>query len=193
MLAAEPALGAVAGAIANGTPDDRIGTAGYLLEFSEWLPGRIGRPAHAASCNLLVRRSDYDLSDGMPKNLWPGEDTVYTVPFARAGRLGWADGAVVRHLNRTDRAVFLAHQRLLGASFAGVCREVDFPYGWVTRRPFLPLAFPLRLLALTKRIWLRPGAGGRPDVPVWWVLRGLLEWWRGLSRAASESTRTGTS
>ena len=39
----EQALGpehnVVAGAVANGTPQSPVGTAGYLLEFSAWLPG----------------------------------------------------------------------------------------------------------------------------------------------------------
>lgn len=183
--ALEAALGAgwaaVAGAVANGTPASRVGTAMWVLEFSEWLPGRRGRPGHAASCNLAVRREVLRQAGGFPEDLWPGEDTVLSVPLAREGRLGFAPDALVWHLNRTGRRDLVAHQVRLGASFRSVCAAVPFPWGWVARRPLAPVAAGMRALALGRRVagsreGRRAALGAAP-----WVAVGLAAWAAGLA------------
>lgn len=176
---------AVAGAVANGTPRSRIGTAMWLLEFSEWLAGRRGNPRHAASCNLAVRRRWLEEVGGFPEELWPGEDTVLTVPLARAGRLGFAPGAVVAHLNRTSAAELVRHQVRLGASFRMVCRSVPFPWGWVGRRPLAPLAVALRAGALALRVSADADARRAALDASLWVAAGLCAWGVGLMAGRS--------
>lgn len=171
---------AVAGAVANGTPTNRLGTAMWLLEFSEWLPGRWGRPAHGASCNLAVRRRVLEEAGGFPERLWPGEDTVLTVPLARAGRLGFAPAAVVSHLNRTRPHDLVLHQMRLGASFRSVCAAVPFPWGWVARRPLAPAAVGLRAVALCRRVWGHPDARRAALRCAPWMAVGLGAWGMGL-------------
>jgi glycosyltransferase involved in cell wall biosynthesis len=172
---------AVAGAVANGTPDDVVGSASYLLEFSEFMPGRAGEPRHGASCNLLVDRSAFEAARGFPEDLWPGEDTVLTVPWALRGRLGFAHEALVWHLNRTHLPELIRHQYRLGHSFAAVCDRVEFPHRRFSRWPWLTVAPALRLAALGLRLRGRP----RPlsDVveltPA--LVLGLLAWTGGLS------------
>jgi GT2 family glycosyltransferase len=179
--ALEPGVDAVAGAILNGTPRSAVGTAGYLLEFSEWLPRRRGVPGHGATCNLLVRRSALADAGGFPEDLWPGEDTVLTFRLAEAGRLAFAAQSRVRHLNRTRLREFLAHQRRLGASFLVVCRTVDFPYAWIVRPRLAPLAAVLRIWALAKRVSASPDDAARALAVLPVVLVGLAAWGAGLA------------
>jgi GT2 family glycosyltransferase len=117
----------VAGAILNGTPNEHWGTVAYALEFLEWTPERQSPLAHAASCNLLIRRTAFERAGGFPEDLWPGEDTVLSVPFAAKGTLVFAPKAQVSHLNRVGRREVLAHQRRLGASWVQVCERALLP------------------------------------------------------------------
>lgn len=189
--AAADGVAAVAGAVANGTPGDPIGTASYLLEFSEFIPGRLGRPNHGASCNLLVERHHFETVGGFREDLWPGEDTVLTGPWATHSRLGFADRAIVSHLNRTGFREFIRHQFRLGRSFAGVCDHVAFPYAPISRWPFLPLAPILRLNALGCRIRGKLGRDERRLPLLALVLVGLVAWTAGLAQERSKPLRRG--
>lgn len=137
-------IDAVAGSVANGTPGSAVGTAGYLLEFANWLPAARGNLLHGASCNLLVRRTAFDERGGFVEDVFPGEDTIFTLPLARQGRLAFAPSARVRHVNRTSMRDYLRHQRRLGAAFAEVCARVDFPHRAMGRPALAPLGVPDR-------------------------------------------------
>lgn len=193
--ALEAAMGAgwdaVAGAVANGTPASRVGTAMWLLEFSEWLPGRRGRPGHAASCNLAVRREVLEAAGGFPEDLWPGEDTVLSVPLARGGRLGFAPAALVYHHNRTRPRDLFAHQVRLGAAFRSVCATVPFRWGWVARRPLAPLAAALRALAVGRRVLGDRDARWAALRSAPWMAVGLAAWAAGLALGSAEGEGRG--
>jgi GT2 family glycosyltransferase len=167
---------AVAGAVLNGTPRSAVGTADYLLEFSELMPNRTRPLEHAATCNLLVRRSRFEAEGGFPGDLRTGEDTAFTFSIAANGRLAFAPDAVVRHLNRTALAPFMAHQRSLGAGFVHVCRRVPFPHSWVSRGPALLLAGPLRVGALVRRLRDNPGEVRRAIRVAPALMLGLAAW-----------------
>lgn len=141
---------AVAGAVGNGTPESRTGTAEHLLLFSEVLAVRPRELRHGPSVNLLVRREYFDAAGGFCERLRAGEDSVFTYPLARGRRLAFAPDAIVEHLNRTRLGPFLTNQRLQGAAFVALCDSVPYPNRWVSRGPALALAGPLRLLALAR-------------------------------------------
>jgi hypothetical protein len=175
-----PGIDAVAGGIVNGTPESAIGTSGFLLEFADWLPGRPGAPPHGATCNLLVRREVLERNGGFPSDLWPGEDTVFTFRLGEQGRLTFAPGARVRHLNRTGLLDYLRHQVRLGFSFAEVCRRTEFPNRQYTRLPLAPLTGVLRAVRLWRRLtrWrLLP----RTTALLPLVLAGATAWAAGLT------------
>jgi glycosyltransferase involved in cell wall biosynthesis len=155
-LADAEGAAAVAGAVHNGTPNDAVGTTSYLLEFSEWTPGRRGPPPHGATCNLLVERTAFEAAGGFCEDVWPGEDTILTVPWGRAKRLLFAPEAPVWHLNRTALGDLLRHQYRLGRSFPAVCDRVDFPHGRFSRWPLLVFAPGLRFGALARRLSNQP-------------------------------------
>jgi glycosyltransferase involved in cell wall biosynthesis len=143
---------AVAGAVHNGTPNSSIGTTSYLLEFSEFLPERRGKPPHGATCNLLVARSAFEAAGGFCEDVWPGEDTILTVPWARSKRLEFAPDAGTWHLNRTRLDDLLAHQYRLGCSFVTVCDRSEVPYKHFSSWPLLAAAPLLRLGSLGLRL-----------------------------------------
>jgi GT2 family glycosyltransferase len=180
-----PDADAVAGAILNGTPASVVGTTSYLLEFVEWHPKRRGRPRHGATCNLLIRRDVLDRIAGFPDGLWPGEDTVVTWPIAEHGRLAFAPGAQVRHVNRTRFLAFLRHQVRLGWSFAQVCQTVTTRDAAWGRLPRAPLSGVFRVPALwrdAKSLHALPG--GRSMVwPL--VCLGSCAWGVGLTAGAA--------
>lgn len=147
----------VAGAILNGAPQSMIGTADYLLEFSDWLPQRRCRVLHGATCNLLLRRGTLD-GAGFPENVWPGEDTIVTFRLGAEGRLAFAPHARVRHKGRTRFREFLDHQTQLGAAFARVCESVEFPYRSLARARYGPLLPLFRLVRFGGRIRGNPDA-----------------------------------
>jgi GT2 family glycosyltransferase len=143
---------AVAGSVVNGTPGSGVGTAGYLLEFADWLPSGNHELLHAVTCNLVVRRATFEELGGFHEDVFPGEDTIFTFPLAGSGRLAFAPTARVRHLNRTGLREFLRHQRRLGAAYAQVCARVDFPHRWTGRPALAPLGVPFRLAALGRQL-----------------------------------------
>jgi glycosyltransferase involved in cell wall biosynthesis len=181
----EPGVDAVAGAILNGTPRSFIGTAGYLLEFADWLPDRRGRVEHAATCNLLVRREALVQSGGFREDLEGGEDTIFTFPLGRAGRLAFAPRARVQHLNRTRWRAYFRNQRRLGGSFGAVCHSVDFPHGWLARPLLAPAAFAFRLVALGRRLLPHPGPLARAVVLLPILVAGTFAWVAGLAESGA--------
>jgi GT2 family glycosyltransferase len=141
---------AVAGAIMNGTPHSRIGTAEYLLTCSEVLQRRPRPLRHGPGSNLLIRRERFEAVGGFAGGFRAGEDTVLTFPLARSRTLRFCPRATVTHLNRTRLRSFLANQYVQGAAFRAVYQTVAHPHEWVSRGPALLIAGPLRLLALAR-------------------------------------------
>jgi glycosyltransferase involved in cell wall biosynthesis len=173
----------VAGSIVNGTPNAPWGTAGYLLEFLEWAPGKRAPLDHAASCNLMIRREALERAGGFPEDMWPGEDTVLTAPFANSRRLTFVPSAQVTHLNRTAASRVLAHQRRLGSCWLGVCRRVPVRGRWLARRRLAPLAVLGRVCALIwqlhrARVTFRYALRHAPRLAL-----GLCAWGVGLAQA----------
>ncbi|MEP7334970.1 MAG: glycosyltransferase family 2 protein [Actinomycetota bacterium] len=147
----------VAGAILNGAPGSMVGTADYLLEFSDWLPRRRLPLLHGATCNLLLRREIVD-GTGFPNEIWPGEDTILTFRLGAEGRLAFAPTARIRHSGRTGFRDFLRHQSELGAAFATICETVEFPYRGLARRRYGPLLPAFRLVGVARRMRGNPTA-----------------------------------
>jgi cellulose synthase/poly-beta-1,6-N-acetylglucosamine synthase-like glycosyltransferase len=183
-----PGLDGVAGAVANGTPESLVGTAGHLLEFSEWLPHRGAAARHAATCNLLVRRPELERRR-FREDLWPGEDTIFTFPIGSRGKLAFASAATVHHLNRTSFREFLRHQQRLGASFFQVCAAVPFPGRIFATRPLAPISGFARLATLARRVARHPRDASAALLYLPLVACGLAAWTVGLTRAAWAKSR----
>jgi len=180
-----PGLDMVAGAVLDGTPDSPWGSVGYMLEFLEWVPERALPIRHAAGCNLLMRRTAFDRAGGFPEDLWPGEDTVLTVPFGARGTLAFAPAARVTHLNRTGLRSVLAHQRRLGASWVEVCARVAIPGRSLGAPRLAALAVLGRLYALIFQLRCYPRAYRRLVRHGPRFAAALVAWGVGVSRPAA--------
>jgi GT2 family glycosyltransferase len=181
--ASSTGMDGVAGSVANGTPGSVVGTAGYLLEFANWLPTARGAQLHGVSCNLLVRRAAFDERGGFLEDVFPGEDTIFTLPLARQGRLAFAPSARVRHVNRTSFRAYLRHQRRLGVAFAEVCAHVDFPHRVMARPALAPLGVPFRLAALGRRLLRHPREALQAVLLLPLLVLGLVAWAAGVAGA----------
>lgn len=185
-----PEVDAAAGMVENGTPDSRIGTAEYLLTFSETFR-RTPRPVrHAPSASLLLRRCAFEAACGFPHGLRAGEDTVLTFPLARSGRLVYAHAACVRHMNRTEPGRFLANQRLQGAAMIWVYGLIPYPHRWLRRRPAVLIAGPLRLLALGRFVLVNPPQARAAARVLPELIVGTIAWTVGAMQASASSRRT---
>jgi GT2 family glycosyltransferase len=176
-----PDVDVVAGAVLNGTPRSVTGTAGYWLEFSDWLPGRRGAPLHGPTCNLLVRRRVLVQSGGFREDLLSGEDTILTMALGRAGRLAFAPKARVRHLNKVGIRPYLSHQRSLGLSFAAVAREGGFPRASFARRRLVPLTPFFRLVSVGRRLAAHPREAVKAVLLMPVLAAGAVSWAVGLA------------
>jgi cellulose synthase/poly-beta-1,6-N-acetylglucosamine synthase-like glycosyltransferase len=178
----------VAGVVLNGAPASAVGTADYLLEFSDWLPRPRLPVRHGATCNLMLRRAVLD-GAGFPEELWPGEDTIVTFRIAAQGRLGFAPRARIRHAGRTRFRDFLQHQRRLGAAFATVCDTVEFPRRSLARRRYGPLLPVFRLVGVALRIRRHPAAIKEALRVSPLIAIGAVAWSTGLFRAPRGRSR----
>ena len=171
-----PGVELAVAAVCNGTPRSPTGTAGYLLEFLDFAPSRRVQPPHGAGCAMLVRRTAFDRVDGFPEDLWPGEDTVFSLRLSAARPLTFEQSARVTHLNRRGLRSFLAHQRALGASFVAAAGQARLPGHRFAARPLVFVAGPARLGSFALRLWRHPREAPAA-VLVWpWLLLGLAAW-----------------
>lgn len=177
-----PGVEMVAGSILDGTPTSPWGSVGYMLEFLEWVPERGAPLRHAAGCNLLVPRTTFERTGGFPEDLWPGEDTVFSAPFAGARTLVFAPRARVTHLNRVGARAVLTHQRRLGASWVGVCARVPLRGGWLGVSYLAPVAVFGRLLAVVRQLRRYPTATHRLVRHAPLLVIGLVAWGIGVWR-----------
>lgn len=148
---------AVGGAIGNGTPGSRVGTANYLIEFNEFLPAGAPRPvAMLPHCNICFRR-DVFTTVGPFVEAPPGaEDLIFNFLIAQqGGRILFDPAIVVQHMNRTDLLAFLRHQQLLGFGSAIARRTVALPGQVLIRHPLLAYGLPfMRLFLTTRRLFM---------------------------------------
>jgi hypothetical protein len=179
-----PGVEMVSGAVLDGTPDNSWGTVGYMLEFLEWVPERSLPLGHAVGCNLLIRRAAFERAGGFPEDLWPGEDTVFSVPFAANGTLAFAPRAQVTHMNRVGRRAVLTHQRRLGASWVGVCARVSVPGSALAVPHLAPVAVLGRFYSIVKQLLRYPSATRRLAWHAPLLVAGLVAWGVGVWRAS---------
>ncbi len=163
------------------------GTANWLCEFSELGPWRKSRvQTGGASCNLAVRRADFEAVGRFDETMTPGEDTIlfHSLREAKLEQYFWPK-ANVGHYNHTGFKAFSHHQRRLGEQFSKVRKVHKLQGNSVTSYPILATVIWLPKLALVlKRMaeggvkeWLRilvhgPGILIGSWILAWGIFRG---------------------
>jgi len=147
---------AVGGAVGNGTPESRVGTASYLIEFNEFLP--VGEPhlvTMVPHCNVCFRREVFT-TVGPFVEVPPGaEDLVFNFLLCQqGGGILFDPEIVVEHVNRKAFVKFLYHQHLLGFGSAVARRTVALKGQLFVRHPSLACGLPLvRLVRTLSRLF----------------------------------------
>lgn len=147
---------AVGGAVGNGTPDSTVGTASYLIEFNEFLPG--GTPQSVEMiphCNICFRREVFTEIGPFIESPPGAEDLLYNFRICQqGGRIFLDPNIIVTHLNRTGLRTFLRHQRLLGFGSAAARRMAPLKGQTFVRHPMLACGLPLlRLVRTASRLF----------------------------------------
>jgi len=161
---------AVGGSIANGTPRSRLGSADYLLAFSEFLPQSPERlVSNIPTCNICYPRR---VLDGARFDVGPqgafltSDDRILNWELFRGGdRLLFDPAIQVVHINRTRLGAFLGHQHVLGRSSCWARKRTDLP-----GRTFLRYPLPGPLFHLFGSLGLlqgSPGPSGAPPCASW--------------------------
>jgi cellulose synthase/poly-beta-1,6-N-acetylglucosamine synthase-like glycosyltransferase len=173
----------IGGAIGNGTPESKVGTASYLIEFNEFLPvGTARQVSMVPHCNVCFRREVFT-TVGPFVAVPPGaEDQVYNFLLCQKGqRILFDPAIVVSHLNRTDFSAFLSHQHLLGFGSAIARRTAAIPGQMFVHHPILSYTLPfVRLFRTLARLF-------RDNRPVFLrylrlfplLLPGYISWTKG--------------
>lgn len=137
---AQPDVPVIGGGIVNGTPLHPVGTAEFLLEFSEFHSRRpAGKARLLPTCNLSLKRDVFE-THGYLDDVITGSDTVYTRRLVERGEtLRFTPTFRVRHRNRTGLREFLRHQVDQGAGSAQIRSKHEMPGAVMTRHPALLL------------------------------------------------------
>ncbi|WP_164844071.1 glycosyltransferase family 2 protein [Croceicoccus ponticola] len=130
----------VVGAVGIAETGGYWGTTNWHCEFSEQAPWRpAGEQNGGASCNMMVRRSDFEKVGGFDGSQRIGEDTLLLRNLRNLGLKQYLNpDAVVGHYNLTGIRLFSQHQYNHGLYFSNVRKKVEMPGSALVRHP--PLA-----------------------------------------------------
>ncbi|MDY7041154.1 MAG: glycosyltransferase [Chloroflexota bacterium] len=180
----------VGGSVLNGNPGGVVSWAGYVKEFSEYLPeAKAGLVHSLPTCNISYKREIFERYGGYDGRYYPQEDYLFHWQLVKAGeKIRFEPSIRVRHFHRALLGDYLRHSQRFGLVTAMVLKITDLPGAFFVRRPWLaPLFIPflpfikftrtcLRVLRVEPRPLLR-----RPLVfPVFFL--GLLYWLAGFIR-----------
>ena len=178
-----PGCRVVGGAVVNGNPETLASVAGYLIEFSEYMPSAPGGVVSSLpTCNISYRREIFDVYGGYEGKYYPQEDYLFHWHLVQGGeQIYFCPAIQVRHFHRSSISGYLQHNYRFGTVTARVLKLTDMPGAFFGRRPWLaPLFLPflpfIKFVRTTLRVLrLAPATWRRPMVfPV--MLLGLLSW-----------------
>jgi len=178
-----PECRVVGGAVVNGNPETLASVAGYLIEFSEYMPSApAGVVRSLPTCNISYRREIFEEYGGYEGKYYPQEDYFFHWRLVKGGERIYFNPAIqVRHFHRSTLWSYLRHNRRFGIVTARVLKVTDLPGTFLARRPWLAPPFlpflpfikffrtSLRAVRFAPDIWRRPLV-----FPMMWL--GLLFW-----------------
>lgn len=144
----------IGGAVCNGTKENLIGTAEYILEFNEFIPSRAeGEARLLPTCNISFRREIFD-EYGYLDNIIKGSDSLFSRKIVEAGeKIYFTPAFKVYHRNRTSLKKFLKNQYELGLGSAQMRRKIEMPGSILAKNPILiPLIPIIRFLGIGNRL-----------------------------------------
>ncbi|MBF0447280.1 MAG: glycosyltransferase [Magnetococcales bacterium] len=188
----------VGGPIKNGNPESHISWAGYLLEFSDFLPdGTRQTVSHIPSGNLFLSREVFNKSGGFPEQFgYAQEDRLFSLRLVeeQGKPFLFNPETAVYHQQRSQAHAFLRHQYHIGQGGAEILKRVSLRgSALVAWRQWIWLLLPLipfiKLSGCLRRamLWQPKLFLQKPPI-LWWMLRGTWHWAIGFcSRISSRS------
>lgn len=143
------------GPVANGTPRSFVGTAEYLLEFSELVPAMPeGKVRFIPTCNISFKRAVFD-KIGKIEDTIKGSDALFCRKLNLLGEtIYFHHGITVKHHNRTSVRKVLKNQYDIGYGGAQVRTMEDQVGGVLVKVPALiPLIPFARTLLIAHRFF----------------------------------------
>lgn len=173
LLEGDPGLGAIGGPNVSPPVESRserfVGNAHNSFLVAGWWKYRRDATAHARdvnalpSCNLIVRRRDYEAVGGMNEALFTAEDTDFCRRFTDAGaRIGFSPDVLVFHKNRDLRS-FAVQRFTFGVAMVPLLQKGRAPDVGYTAASGVLAAFVLFVaagpLAVLSPRWRRTWVG----------------------------------
>lgn len=143
----------VGGPVCNGTPWHPVGTAEYLLEFSELIPGQPSRPVRfIPTCNISFRRSVFDKIGKLEDSI-KGSDALFARQINLLGEKIYFEQTIrIWHINRKSLKKYLINQFHCGKGGAEVRLKEKQRGAILVRFPvFIPLIPIARTLLIAGR------------------------------------------
>ncbi len=174
----------VGGSVVNGNPESLISWAGYLKEFSEYLPdARPGFVHSLPTCNISYRREVFQEYGGYQGDYYPQEDYLFHWRLIKGGERIYFDPTIqVHHFHRATLRSYLRHSHRFGVVTSQVLKITDLPGHWFARRPWLaPLFIPflpfIKFTRTTLRTWrVNPALIRQRPLVLPLLFVGLLSW-----------------
>ena len=141
---------AVGGSIENANLLSLVAWAGYICEFTPWLPSKRSRlVAHIPTANVAYRREAFAKYGLFPSDMYPSEDFVFNSRLYEHREQIFFDPEIrVVHNHRTGVRSFLRHQIRRGRGAAQIRRVVHSTDSFIIHPLWMPVTVPL--LAATK-------------------------------------------
>lgn len=136
---------AVGGSIINGNPESIISWAGYLSEFSQWIPGGYKKLIkHIPSCNISYKREIFQIIGYFRCEMFPAEDRLYNYKLHQNGeKILFEPKIQISHFHRTNLIDFMKHEIRKGRVTMRLRREID-PDAFIAKFSFITsLLLPL--------------------------------------------------
>ena len=130
----------IGGVVKNGNDvDDRVGHAGYISEFREFLPEQPRREVrHIPTCNISYKKRIFREFGLFQGDYYPQEDLVFNYKLWKRGEKILSDPAIqVFHHHRSTLKDFLFHQNQIGKACSRVRGRFPLEGAFIARNPYL--------------------------------------------------------
>ncbi|GAB4167840.1 MAG: glycosyltransferase family 2 protein [Calditrichia bacterium] len=149
-----PTVSAIGGSVIPANDkNDRIGWAGYMAEFREYLPiHKASYVRHIPTCNISYKKSVFEGNRGFNPMYYPQEDMIFNFQItSNGGKILFSPEILVKHYHRSELKNFFQHQKKIGKITAQLIYKFELKGYFVTK--FFPFTLPIiPLLALVKWI-----------------------------------------
>ena len=186
---------AVGGPIENANPEDLIGQAGYILEFSDFFPRGSRRAVdHIPAGNIFLRKDTFEKSGGFSAQYnFAQEDRFLSWRLGqKTGKMLLFDPDIkVKHYHRVTGRDYLAHQMTIGRGGAEILKSTNIRGSALVRKRWLTNlllpAIPLPKLGrcIYRTLKWKPGEFAKRPQLIPLLCLGMFFWMVGFAQGVN--------